>query len=162
MESYRTLLQVSGPHPCGQPVCPSLSFSPSCGQALRRWPPGWPRSGWATSRHPWGKGRQGRSALRQRGRRAVTVAGPASLAHGPSCGRGLGGGGGQPGHLDIRGRELPGLPGGCFNTALCPLRAQHAQSASGGGGMSKENMSRGSPLVPTLVAHTRPRDQLAS
>lgn len=32
----------------------------------------------------------------------------------------------------------------------------------GGGGMSKENMPRGSPLVPTLVAHTRPRDQLAS
>lgn len=47
---------------------------------------------------PGGKGRQGRSALRQRGRRAVTVAGPASLAHGPSCGRGLGGGGG--GSLD--------------------------------------------------------------
>lgn len=56
---------------------------------------GWPRSGWAAS-HRVGRAGRASSAPRQRGRRGVTVAGPASLGHGHSCGQGLGGGGGGP------------------------------------------------------------------
>lgn len=159
LESSRTLLQVSGPHPRGQAVCPSLSFSPLCGRALRTWPPGWPRSGWAAS-HPCGKGRQ--SQLR------TQAEGTAWSDRGWACLPGswaflwarTGWRWGRPGHLDIRGRELPG----CQEDVLLLLHARSEPSMPEAkvGGVSKEDVPRGSPRVPTLVPHTRPRDQLTS